>query len=66
MDNIGLSGVLIPKGQDDRQIFFSAARWVEDTDRLVYAQAKQAGNPTSLPVWLHVRKSAVQSAANTK
>ena len=28
-----------------------------ETDRLVHAQAKQAGNPTSLPVLLHVRKA---------
>ena len=66
VDNIGLSGVLIPKGQDERQIFFSAAKWVGETDRLVHAQAKQAGNPTSLPIWLHVRKPAEQAAANTK
>lgn len=66
VDNIGLNGVLIPKGQDERQIFFSAAKWVEETDRLVYAQAKQAGNPTSLPVWLRVRNPAEKSVANAK
>jgi len=56
VDNIGLNGVLIPKEQDQRQIFLTAARWVPETDRLCFAQAKQAGNPTSLPVLLHVRK----------
>jgi hypothetical protein len=65
VDNIGLNGVLIPKGQSERQIFFSAAKWVPATDRLVHAKAKEAGNPTSLPVLLHVRK-ADNPVAKTK
>ena len=65
VDNIGLNGVLIPKGQSERQIFFSAAKWVPETDRLIHAQAKQAGNPTSLPVLLHVRKAG-DAVAKTK
>ncbi|MEO5803913.1 MAG: hypothetical protein ABIR24_10310, partial [Verrucomicrobiota bacterium] len=56
VDNIGLSGVLIPKGENERQIFLKAAKWVPETDRLAYCQAKQAGNPTSLPILIHVRK----------
>src|SRR5207247_2609112 len=43
VDNIGLNGVLIPKGQDARQIFLTAAKWVPETDRPCYAQANQAG-----------------------
>jgi hypothetical protein len=65
VDNIGLNGVLIPKGQSERQIFFSAAKWVPETDRLIHAQAKEAGKPTSLPVWLHVRMAG-NRVANTK
>ena len=56
VDNIGLSGVLIPKGESERQIFLKAAKWVPETDRLAHLQAKQAGNPTSLPVLIHVRR----------
>ncbi len=56
VDNIGLSGVLIPKGENEREIFLKAAKWVPETDRLAYCQAKQAGNPTSLPVLIHVRR----------
>lgn len=56
VDNIGLSGVLIPKGENERQIFLKAAKWVPATDRLAYCQAKQSGNPTSLPILIHVRK----------
>jgi hypothetical protein len=64
VDNIGLNGVLIPKDQSARQIFLTAARWVPETDRLCFAEAKQADNPTSLPVMIHIRKPAAQ-ASNT-
>jgi hypothetical protein len=56
VDNIGLNGVLIPKGENEREIFLSAARWVPEQDRLCYAVENQAGRQTSLPVLLHVRK----------
>jgi hypothetical protein len=64
VDNIGLNGVLIPKGEDARQIFLTAAKWVPETDRLCFAEAKQADNPTSLPVLLHVRKITPQASAH--
>jgi len=57
VDNIGLNGVLIPKGQDARRIFLTAAKWVPEVDRLCFAKAAQAEAPTSLPVLLHVRKA---------
>jgi len=56
VDNIGLNGVLIPKGENERQIFLTAAKWVPEQDRLCYAVENQAGRQTSLPVLLHVRK----------
>ena len=55
VDNIGLNGVLIPKGENARQIFFNAAKWVPETDRLCYAIEQQAGKQTSAPLLLHVR-----------
>ena len=66
VDNIGLNGVLIPKGQDERQIFLTAAKWVPEIDRLCFAQAKQADNQTSLPVLIHIRKSAVQASSDSR
>jgi hypothetical protein len=64
VDNIGLNGVLIPKDQNERQIFLTAAKWVPETDRLCFAVESQAGRQTSLPVLLHVRRTAsVQTAA---
>ncbi len=58
VDNIGLNGVLIPKGENARRIFLTAAKWVPDVDRLCFARAAQAETPTSLPLLLHVRKPA--------
>jgi hypothetical protein len=66
VDNIGLNGVLIPKEEDRRQIFLTAAKWVPDTDRLCFAEAKQVELPTSLPVLLHVRKPPLNAALNPR
>jgi hypothetical protein len=63
IDNIGLNGVLIPKEDNRRQIFLKAAKWVSEMDRLCYVQAKQAGNQTSRPVLIHVRKVTHQEKA---
>jgi hypothetical protein len=62
VDNIGLNGVLIPKGEDSRQIFLTAAKWVPDTDRLCFAKANQENIQTSLPVLLHVRRPPLRAA----
>ena len=59
--DIGLNGVLIPEGQAERQIFLQCAPWVADQDRLCYARAREAGNPTSKPVMLKVRKAQQQA-----
>jgi hypothetical protein len=63
VDNIGLNGVLIPKGETARQIFLNAAKWVPDTDRPCYAIEQQAGKQTSTPVLLHVKKPSAKVAA---
>ncbi|HKI70771.1 MAG TPA: hypothetical protein VKA81_00210, partial [Verrucomicrobiae bacterium] len=57
VDNIGLNGVLIPKGESERQISLTAAKWVPEQDRLCYAVESQAGRQTSLSVLLRVRKT---------
>lgn len=62
--DIGLNGVLIPKGESERQIFFNAAKWVPEQDRLFYMIEQQAGRQTSRPVMLKVRKAA--QAASVK
>jgi hypothetical protein len=62
VDNIGLNGVLIPKDQNEREIFITAAKWVPETDRLCYAVSNEAGRQTSRPILIQVRKSANQVA----
>ena len=52
--DIGLSGVLIPDGQDERQIFLQCAPWVASQTRNCHARALQADAPTSPPVMLRV------------
>ncbi len=55
VDNIGLSGVLIRKDENERESFLSCAKWVRETSRPCYAVEFQAGSQTSLPVILHVK-----------
>jgi mono/diheme cytochrome c family protein len=66
VDNIGLNGILIPKGENERQIFLNAAKWVPDTDRLCFAIENQAGRQTSRPVLLHVRRDPPRLSASAK
>ncbi len=66
VDNIGLSGVMIPKDQQERQIFITAAKWVPETDRWCYALENQAGKQTSRPLLLKVRKNVQQAARHAK
>ena len=55
VDNIGLSGVMMPKGQNERQIFLNAAPWVPETERTCFAVENQVGNQASMPLRLKVR-----------
>jgi hypothetical protein len=64
--DIGLNGVLIPKGESERRIFFSADKWVADQDRLFYMIEQQAGRQTSLPVLLKVRRPSAKQAASAR
>jgi len=63
VDNIGLNGVLIPKDQNERQIFLSCAKWVQPMDRLCYAIEQNAGKQTSRPLWLKVRPATTTAGA---
>jgi hypothetical protein len=63
VDNIGLNGVLIPEGQVERTIFLSAARWVPETTRPFYFEAKEEGEQSTRPLVLHVRRSGAVAGA---
>ncbi|EAQ79118.1 c-type cytochrome domain-containing protein [Blastopirellula marina] len=60
VDNIGLSGVLIPAGQLERTLHLTAAAWTPASQRTFQASTKVEGKQTSLPIRLRV----VRPAAN--
>jgi hypothetical protein len=67
VDNIGLNGVTLLKGDTERTIFLTARKWVPEQTRFFHLRAAEEGNQTSLPVMLHVRKGSGESspAANS-
>ena len=56
VDDIGLSGVLIPEKQTERTIFLRAEPWVAEQSRLFFATAQVEGNQCSLPLEIRVEK----------
>ena len=64
VEDIGLSGVLIPEGETERTVFLRAEEWVSETSRLFHAVAKVEGNQVTLPVLLHVRRNSGLTAVD--
>ena len=56
VDNIGLSGIMVREGENQRQIFLTAADWVQNTTRMIHAVAQGQGKQASWPISLHVRR----------
>lgn len=54
--NIGLNGILIPKGQSRREIFLTARNWVPEATRPFFAVANVDNNQASPPIVLKVRR----------
>ncbi len=54
VDNIGLNGIMVRAGENRRQVFLTAAKWVRPTARLIHAVADREGGQTSLPITLRV------------
>ena len=54
VDNIGLSGLLIPAGQSTREVFLTASPVTRPQTRLFHLRATVDGNPTTLPIRIHV------------
>jgi hypothetical protein len=54
VDNIGLSGLLIPAGESSREFFITASPITRPQSRPFHLKAGVDGNPTTLPVLLHV------------
>lgn len=55
VDNIGLNGILIPKGEKERTIYFAARDWVPAQSRACHALSQVEGNQASAPIVVHVR-----------
>jgi WD40 repeat protein len=56
VDNIGLNGILIPKGETEREFFLNARPFVEQTDRPFFARSNEVGAQASGPVILSIRR----------
>jgi WD40 repeat protein len=54
VDNIGLNGLLIVEGQDEREFFISAAPVAQPGRRLFHLLARPDGGQASVPVMLNV------------
>lgn len=61
VDDIGLSGILIRKGESQRQVFLTAADWVPETTRWIHAVGLGAGNPASPPIKFRVGDPSAES-----
>ncbi|WP_395718339.1 hypothetical protein [Prosthecobacter sp.] len=66
IDDIGLNGVQIREGENERPIFFRAANWVQDQDKLCHGaisstrnEHDSAGLQTSFPILMKIRKAGV-------
>jgi WD40 repeat protein len=65
VDDIGLNGVQIREKENERPIFFRAANWVQDQDKLIHAALSSARSEhdsatlqTSFPMLMKIRKAA--------
>ena len=56
VDNIGLSGLMIPAGQKEQRFWITAAKWVPGTERMFHLRAREAGVQVTKPVRIRVVK----------
>jgi len=57
VDNIGLSGLMIPEGKDEQRFFITAADWVPETVREFHLRTTTAPNEGTQTVRLRVVKA---------
>ena len=55
IDNIGLNGLMLLDGQNEREFFITSAKWVPESSRPFYLKSSVDGGITSMPVMLHIR-----------
>jgi hypothetical protein len=61
VDNIGLNGLLIVEGQDERDFFITAAPIAQPCRRLFHLRTQAEGGQTSLPAVINVLPTAAPS-----
>jgi WD40 repeat protein/mono/diheme cytochrome c family protein len=54
--DLGLSGITVLAGRNERRIFLQADSWVPETNRLIHAVSRTEGNQSSRPIGFHVRR----------
>ncbi len=57
IDNIGLSGLMIPEGLTERKFFISAKDWVPESERWLFLRTNAAGGHATLPIRVKVVKA---------
>jgi hypothetical protein len=65
VDNIGLSGLLVVEGTDEREFFLTAAPMTRPGRRLFHLNTGADGGQASPPVWLHVLPAGSAPAATS-
>lgn len=58
VDNIGLNGLMLLEGQDEREFFITCAPVVPEQSRLIHLRTAAGGGTATSPVLLHVRPAA--------
>ncbi len=58
VDNIGLNGVTLLKGESERTIFITARKWVPEQTRQFHLRAEEEGKQASWPMTICVRNSS--------
>ncbi|MFM8891176.1 MAG: hypothetical protein ACKOTB_06055, partial [Planctomycetia bacterium] len=64
VDNLGLNGLLVVEGADERVFFITAAPKAAPGRRLFHLRANPDGGQTSQPVWLNVLPTADGASAS--
>ena len=63
IDNLGLNGLLVVEGQDEREFFITAAPKAAPGRRLFHLRANPDGGQVSPPVWLNVLPASAPGPA---
>jgi len=66
VDNIGLNGITLLQGENERTIFLTARKWVPEQSRPFHLMGDADGKQTTWPVLLHVVKRADGPPVATK